>query len=726
MPEKPAKDNINELKTALGQYSLQKKIAQGGMAEIFKGVSLDIHGIKRTVVIKKILPHIAANREFVDMLVSEAKIAVQLSHGNIAQIYDLGRTGNDYFMVMEYVDGKSLSHIHKRCLKEGHLIPLPYLLYFISEVADGLDYMHGKKDAAGVPLGIVHRDISPQNIIVSYSGTVKIIDFGIAKAATKIDKTEAGVLKGKFAYMSPEQARGENIDHRSDIFSLGVIFHEMSCGRRLFKDKDNKATIRNVRRAEFSAPSTYNVELPKEIDAIVMKALSKDPADRYQSAGEFRDNVVRFLHTRYPEFKTASIVKFIEDLFGEPDLELEKEEEDMTPLLIIDQTQSAIQTGAPSVLQEFMLGEEAQEKAGPAGEERQNEPVLEGGEEALERKMTVGLLEKLGNRLKTIIPVLRPVGWSLAVLLVVGCVLYVGHRSGFWQKWSDFFRAETIGPARGKTEQLIKHTKLVTSSQPSGARVYIDDVETGFKTPATIEAFKADGETHKIGFFLQGYNYNESTFRAADENEIRFDPILTPAYGGIHVISSPSDANVYLNDKLAGTTPFEDNEISPGSIFIVRVEKEGYSSLEKEAKISPSKTLVLRASLMKERKKTVAPVVPPPLQTEQKTEKEKKKEQAEPFLSGERIIREKFKVEEAPAEEMPAEKIQHQEEEQKESEVRKDEEIGNIQITEQDNEFSEMLPPAGLKKKEPEKGENPAPNAPEPESRKKPLRLDYN
>ncbi|MBI2974705.1 MAG: serine/threonine protein kinase, partial [Deltaproteobacteria bacterium] len=226
MPENRANDNKSDIMAPLGQYFLQEKIAQGGMAEIYKGIASDIHGIKKTVVIKKILPHIAANKEFVDMLVSEAKIAVQLNHGNIAQIYDLGRAGSDYFMVMEFVDGKSLSQIHKRCLKNGELIPIKYICYLISEVANGLDYMHHKADSAGKPLGIVHRDISPQNLIVSYSGNVKIIDFGIAKAAFKIDGTETGILKGKFAYMSPEQARGENIDDRSDIFSLGVILHE--------------------------------------------------------------------------------------------------------------------------------------------------------------------------------------------------------------------------------------------------------------------------------------------------------------------------------------------------------------------------------------------------------------------------------------------------------------------------------------------------------------------
>ena len=276
-----------------GQYYLMEKIAQGGMAEIFKGLSYDVHGIKKTVCIKKILPHLAADQEFIASLIDEAKLAVKLVHGNIAQTYDLGKVGDDYFMVMEYVDGRSLSQIHKRCMSKGQLIPIPYLIYFTSEILGGLEYMHRRTDEEGRPLRIVHRDISPQNIMVSYSGTVKIIDFGIAKAAVKVGSTDSGILKGKFAYMSPEQAFGETTDRRSDIFSLGIILHEMLTGRRLFKVEDSRETIRNVRRAKADPPSTFRKELPEEVDRISMCALAKDRRMRYPSASEMRKSTLR-------------------------------------------------------------------------------------------------------------------------------------------------------------------------------------------------------------------------------------------------------------------------------------------------------------------------------------------------------------------------------------------------------------------------------------------------
>src|SRR3989338_643889 len=259
-----------------GQYFLDEKIAQGGMAEIFKGHTQTEHGFGKTVVIKKILPHIAANPEFIEMLVDEAKIAVLLSQGNIAQIYDLGKVGKDYFIVMEYVDGKSVSQIMRRAHTMGKIIPVDVACYIAAEIASGLDYMHRKTDESGNPLFIIHRDISPQNIIIASAGTVKMIDFGIAKAKTKISTTDSGVVKGKFAYMSPEHTVGEKLDYRTDIFSLGIILFEMTTGQRLFKGTNNADTIRKVKRCKVPTPSAFREEIPHELDKIILKALKRN------------------------------------------------------------------------------------------------------------------------------------------------------------------------------------------------------------------------------------------------------------------------------------------------------------------------------------------------------------------------------------------------------------------------------------------------------------------
>ncbi len=366
--------------TPAGQYYLMEKIAQGGMAEIFKGLSYDVNGLKKTVCIKKILPHIAASQEFIDNLIDEAKITVSLSHGNIAQIYDLGKVGDDYFMVMEFVEGRSLSQINKRCLKNDELIPVPHLCFFMAEILNGLNYIHLRTDERGSSLGIVHRDISPQNIMVSFSGTVKIIDFGIAKSKLRMGTTDSGILKGKFAYMSPEQARGEPVDHRSDIFSLGVILYEMLTGKRLFKADDNRDTLRNVRRAKIDPPTSFRPDLPPALDEIVMRALAKDRRERYPFASEMHDELVKFLYTTYPDFKPSQVATFVLDLFKDDLPKAGEERESRTPYLIIDHTSSALmdekqyeETGiakAPIDVGTYMVGE------GPAaGDEEDHTPA---------------------------------------------------------------------------------------------------------------------------------------------------------------------------------------------------------------------------------------------------------------------------------------------------------------------------------------------------------------
>jgi len=298
-----------------GHYFILEKIAQGGMAEIFKGLTYDFMGLKKFIVIKRILPHIAANKEFIDMLVSEAKIAVNLSHGNIAQVFDLGKVGNDYFIVMEYVDGKNLSQIQRKSLENRKRIPVEYCVYFISALCDALDYMHRKKDELGNDLKIVHRDISPQNIIVSYSGNVKVVDFGVAKAAFKLSEGEKGILKGKFAYMSPQQAEGEEIDSRSDIFSAGIVLWEMLLGQRLFKKKSNSETVTAVKEMAVLLPSQFRNDIHDELDLIVMKALNRELQERYQSAHDMGLDLTKYLLKYYPEFKPNNISEYLSALF---------------------------------------------------------------------------------------------------------------------------------------------------------------------------------------------------------------------------------------------------------------------------------------------------------------------------------------------------------------------------------------------------------------------------
>ncbi len=298
-----------------GKYVLLERINVGGMAEVFKAKSFGVEGFEKMLAIKRILPNIAEDEEFITMFIDEAKIAVQLNHANIAQIYDLGKIDDSFFIALEYISGKDLRTIWDRHKKRGLLLPIPMSVYIMSRVCEGLDYAHRKKDAGGRDLNIVHRDVSPQNCLISYEGEVKVIDFGIAKAANKASKTQAGILKGKFGYMSPEQVRGLPLDRRSDIFSTGIILYELLTGERLFVGESDFSTLEKVRNVEILPPSTYNRKIPDTLEKIVLNALSKDPDDRYQSAYDLQEELQRFLILNKTNFARKDLANYMKRAF---------------------------------------------------------------------------------------------------------------------------------------------------------------------------------------------------------------------------------------------------------------------------------------------------------------------------------------------------------------------------------------------------------------------------
>jgi serine/threonine protein kinase len=283
--------------TPFGKYYLLERINVGGMAEVFKAKVMGVEGFERIVALKRILPHIAEDEEFITMFIDEAKIAVQLQHANIAQIFDLGKVDDAYFIALEYVQGRDLRGIFDDLHKKRQLMPMPQTCYVIMQVCEGLDYAHNKRDAQGRALNLVHRDVSPQNVLIGFEGEVKLIDFGIAKAAGKASKTQAGILKGKFGYMSPEQVRGLAIDRRSDIFALGIILYEMLTGERLFVGESDFSTLEKVRNVEIVPPSSFNSQIPEQLERIVLKALAKDVEDRYQNALDLHDDLQAFLYS---------------------------------------------------------------------------------------------------------------------------------------------------------------------------------------------------------------------------------------------------------------------------------------------------------------------------------------------------------------------------------------------------------------------------------------------
>ncbi|MBN2528353.1 MAG: protein kinase [Deltaproteobacteria bacterium] len=300
-----------------GKYYLLDRISVGGMAEVFKAKAFGVEGFERLLAVKRILPSIAEDEEFITMFIDEAKIAVQLNHANIARIDDLGKVGDSYFIAMEYVEGKDLRAIFDRMRKKAQTVPFSMAVYITMKMCEGLDYAHNKKDSAGRDLNLVHRDVSPQNVLISFDGQVKLIDFGIAKAAGKAGKTQAGILKGKFGYMSPEQVRGLSLDRRSDIFAVGICLWELLTGERLFIGESDFSTLEKVRNVDIVAPSSFNKRIPVELEKIVLKALSKEVEERYQSAMDLHDDLQSYMYTSGSFFSRKDLLSFMQEVFRE-------------------------------------------------------------------------------------------------------------------------------------------------------------------------------------------------------------------------------------------------------------------------------------------------------------------------------------------------------------------------------------------------------------------------
>jgi serine/threonine protein kinase len=277
-----------ELPAQFGKYRLLHRVGHGGMAELYLANQTGLKGFEKVLAIKKILPHLTQDAEFVSMFVNEGKLAALLTHQHIVQIFDLDHVNGVYYIAMEYVMGKDLRTVAVRARERGGQFPIDLALLICSQVASGLDYAHRRKDLDGRELNIVHRDVSPQNILVSYEGEVKLVDFGIAKVAGLGQETKTGILKGKLAYMSPEQAMGRAIDRRSDVFALGIVLYEVLTGRRLFKGDSDLSTLEAVRTANVEPPSKFDANIPADLEQVVMTALAREADQRYQTSADFQ------------------------------------------------------------------------------------------------------------------------------------------------------------------------------------------------------------------------------------------------------------------------------------------------------------------------------------------------------------------------------------------------------------------------------------------------------
>ena len=294
------------------RYRVLEKIASGGMAEVFRAESAGLEGFKKTVAIKRVLPHLSEKKQFIGMFLDEARLSAHLSHSNCVQVFDIGVGDNTYFIVMEFVDGADLKAIIDQSRRGGQPFHLELAALICLRICEGLSYAHEATDGRGHTLGIVHRDMSPPNVLITRHGEVKIVDFGLAKANSQLEKSEPGIIKGKFSYLSPEAALGQPIDARTDIFAVGIILWEMLAGRRLFLGDSDLDTVRQVQAARIPSIRDFHPHATAELDRVLAKALARDPVQRYQTARDLgRDLNTLLFHAGHPvsSFDIAALVE---------------------------------------------------------------------------------------------------------------------------------------------------------------------------------------------------------------------------------------------------------------------------------------------------------------------------------------------------------------------------------------------------------------------------------
>jgi serine/threonine-protein kinase len=295
------------------RYHVVNKIAHGGMAEIFLALQLGAENFQKSVVLKRILPALAADPSFVRMLVDEAHIASRLNHSNLVQVLDLGKSGNQYFLVLEFVDGWSLAQVVRRAQQAKLKLPIHLALYVVGALCRGLAYVH-TRSSNGRPLGIIHRDVTPQNVLLSREGEVKLADFGIAKAIGKSEKSKTGVIKGKFAYMSPEQSLGSELDARSDLFSVGTLLYFITTGRKPFDGPTDLDVLIQVRRARYEKPSNIVKDFNPDVERFIARALRVSLLRRWQSAEQMADKIDAILVKLGQPSGSAPLKRWLETL----------------------------------------------------------------------------------------------------------------------------------------------------------------------------------------------------------------------------------------------------------------------------------------------------------------------------------------------------------------------------------------------------------------------------
>ena len=508
------------------------------MAELFLAIQKSVAGFEKLIVIKRILPLLHQDRAFIEMLLHEARIAATMSHPNIVQIFDVGSVDGAYFIAMEHVNGEDLRAIVRQMRKCGVVeFPLEHALSIVLGMCAGLAYAHEKRDLDGSALNIVHRDISPQNVVVTYTGDVKIVDFGIAKSDTKLqENTRSGRLKGKVPYMSPEQARGESIDWRTDIFAAGVMLFELTTGKRLFKGTSEYETLRLICDRDYPTPSQVRAGYPRELEAIVMRALAKEREERFQSAREMQGALEEFIRRERLAVSTIALSQFMQGLFVEK-LATQKEALQQGKHLadII-----ALETPADSATN-VDSGRQASTSSNPIMH------TLAGGPEP------------------------RPPSRFAAVIIGAASALAVAGATGWWATHRPSGAAATQRAA-----QPVAQGSIAIATDPAGASIIINAEKQAEATPATIARLTL-GTFYHVTVSKDGFIDSSQIVTLTEKEPSRaISAMLQHGMLTIDVAITPAlpSATLFLDSKPYTSTTID--KITAGEVHRLVVQAPGY------------------------------------------------------------------------------------------------------------------------------------------------------
>lgn len=624
-----------------GKYLLLEKLAVGGMAEVYLAKSSGVNGVNKLVAIKKILPQFSNNEEFVAMFKEEAKVAINLNHSNIVSIYDFGIENDQFYLVMEFVNGRNLRQIINELKKQNKSLTLDQSVFVIKEAAAGLNHAHRCTDSnSGRPLNITHRDMSPQNVMISFDGEAKVIDFGIAKAESSEDATKAGTLKGKFSYMSPEQAEGFPIDPRTDVYALGIILWELLANDRLFTGSNEGAILRKVRDSQVPSIRKINPMVPPELERIVMKALAKDKNVRYQTAANFHKDLNLFLNTQYPDFSVHDFSQFIRDSFKDSYAEGKEKLISYAKIQNVDTGSVKLPPPPVEALPPKNELENKLKKLAPP-----DEPSIQIPDE-LSKVSLDGIRSSFGNKtglhpnkVKPIFSETRvtqvtnfgkskgrtPVrntsnglsGLTSKALLLVGLSVigFLGYNHFFKDDAkpsvsSKKGKKSTVAAVQntanetpndsGKYEMALEaSTKLSVTSNPSGAQIYIDEQDTYQTTPALVNV--TANKNLKIKLVKAGYYLYQIERQYSEPSTLDANLSQVPVMGYVDIIVMNGGGSTVISingNRLSMAAPIKQYAVPANEVLhITAINPLTNLRDDMQVKVLPNKTQTIQLIL---------------------------------------------------------------------------------------------------------------------------------